>query len=265
MMMIPLYLIVGALTGLLSGLLGVGGGILIVPAFVWIFSRVGIPLDLTMHFAIAGSLAIMAVTSMISSYSHYQRGNVDFAAVKKILPGMVIGVLLGSSLAAIFKTSLLEILFGILLLIISLRLFFGKDQPPVEECKVRLPHHIILLLIAILIGVCSGLLGVGGGVLIIPVLTAFGVTMHRAAGTSATLIIPVALVGALNFLIVGLHDHLSVPYSTGYLYWPAILFAMIGGLFFAPIGTALGARFKSALLKKAYAIILFIIALQFLL
>jgi uncharacterized membrane protein YfcA len=264
-MIIILYLAVGALTGILSGLLGVGGGVVIVPAFVWIFHLIGLPFELIMHFAIAGSLAVMSVTSMMSCYAHYRRGNVQQNLVKKLLPGMVIGVLLGSSLAAIARTSLLELLFGVLLVFIALHLFFGREKTLAEGESEHFPGWVGLFLIMFLIGLCSGLLGVGGGVLIIPVLTAFGVNMHKAAATSSSLIIPVALLGALNFLIVGLHDHVAVVHATGYLYWPAIIFTMIGGIIFAPIGTALGARFKSIALRRIYAVLLFMIGLQFLL
>ena len=264
-MIIILYLIVGALTGVLSGLLGIGGGVIIVPAFLYIFHLIGLPLNVTMHFAIAGSLAVMAVTAIMSCFSHHRRGNLDWMIIKKMCPGMVIGVLLGSSLAAIAKPSLLEILFGVLLLVLSIRLFFAREKILPEEQVIHFPGYIIFFVITLLIGLCSGLLGVGGGVLIIPVLTACGVSMHRAAGVSATLIIPVALVGTLNFLIVGLGHHLNIPHSTGYLYWPAILFTIIGGVIFAPIGAALGARFHAKMLKKIYAVILFMIGLQFLL
>ena len=263
-MIIVLYLVVGALTGLLSGLLGVGGGVIIVPAFVLIFHWIGIPLVLRMHLAIAGSLAVMAVTSMMSCYSHYKRGNVSFSLVKKLLPGMVVGVLLGSNLAAITKTSILEVLFGILLVVIALRLFWGRDKSA-QDGKEHLPGWVALFFIMVLVGLCSGMLGVGGGVLIIPILTAFGVAMHKAAGTSSSLIVPVALLGTLNFLMVGLSQHVMVAHSTGYLYWPAILWTIVGGLIFAPVGTALGARFKGGVLKKIYAVLLFIIGLQFLL
>ncbi len=265
MIIVLLYLAVGALTGLLSGLLGVGGGVVIVPAFVWIFHWIGVPLALSMHFAIAGSLAVMAITSMMSCYAHYRRGNVKFSLVKKLLPGMIFGVLVGSSLAAVTKPAILEMLFGALLLIISVRLFFAREKSAEAGGQEHLPGWLILFLIMLLVGICSGLLGVGGGVLIIPLLTAFGVGMHKAAGTSASLIIPVALFGTLNFLMVGLHDQVSFVHATGYLYWPAIAWTIVGGLIFAPIGTALGARFKSVALKKIYAVLLFMIGLQFLL
>ncbi len=265
MITIMLYLLVGALTGILSGLLGIGGGVIIVPAFLYIFKMLGLPFAVTMHMAIAGSLAVMAVTAMMSCFSHHRRGNLDWMLVKKLLPGMVVGVLLGSSLAAMAKPEILELLFGILLLVLAVRLLFVREKVVPEGQVVHFPRHAFLFLITLCIGLCSGLLGVGGGVLIIPILTAFGVSMHRAAGASATLIIPVALVGTINFLIVGLHQHLNVPHSIGYLYLPAILFTIIGGLIFAPIGTALGARFKGHVLKKIYAVVLFVIGLHFLL
>ncbi len=263
--MIFLYLLIGAATGLLSGLLGVGGGVIIVPAFFWVFYTIHLPLTFAMHFAIAGSLAVMALTSLVAAFFHYHRGNVELSLIKKLLPGMVLGVLLGSNLAAMAKTSLLELLFGILLLVIAFRLFFVRQKIAQEGQVIHLPGWLTLSLIMVVVGLCAGLLGVGGGVLIIPVLTAFGISMHKAAGVSASLIVPVALIGALNFMLLGVRDHVHFMHSTGYLYWPAILLTVIGGAIFAPLGTALGARFHHEVLKKIYAVLLFLIGLHFLL
>lgn len=255
----------GALAGFLSGLLGIGGGVIVVPILAWIFVAFSsVPHSATMHVAAGTSLAAMIITSLAASFSHHQRGNVDWLTWRKLLPSTIVGVVFGVLLASTLETRALSIIFACVLILIALQIFFFSKQK--ENELIEHPHWFIFNLAGLLVGACSGLLGIGGGALLIPFLLHYHFPMNKTAGTSAACIVPLSILGTLMFMITGqFHEAAPIPYSTGFIYWPAFIGVAIGSVLFVHLGTWVGARANKKLLKRIFSCLLVLIALQLIL
>lgn len=258
---IILFLLVGGIAGFLSGLLGIGGGVIVVPAMTWVLAWAGTPQSMLMHIAAGTSLAAMIITAIAAAWSHHKRGNVDWKMWSYLLPATLIGAVLGVWLASLLNTRVLSIIFACMLLLIALQiLFFAKPEGHAKKS----PHFFVTSIMGLIVGVASGLLGIGGGALLIPFLLFYNFPMNRTSGTSAACILPIALVGAIGFMITGsLHPlAMKLPYSTGFIYWPAFFGIAIGSVALVPVGTWLGAKVNKELLKKCFAVLLILIALE---
>ena len=252
----------GALAGFLSGLLGIGGGVIVVPALVWIFIAFSsVPHLAIMHVAAGTSLSAMIITSLAASWSHHQRGNVDWLTWRKLLPSTIIGVVFGVLLASTLNTRTLSIIFGCVLILIALQIFFFSKQK--ENELIEHPNWIIFNLAGLLVGAFSGLLGIGGGALLIPFLLHYNFPMNKTAGTSAACIIPLSILGTVMFMITGhLHEATPIPYSTGFIYWPAFIGVAMGSVLLVHFGTWAGTKVNKQLLKRIFSCLLILIALQ---
>jgi uncharacterized protein len=256
-----LFVFLGTLAGFLSGLLGIGGGVIVVPGLIWIFQAFHIiPYSQEAHTAAGTSLAAMIVTALFSVRAHAKRGNVEWPVVKMLAPGMVVGVVAGAALASRLNTHTLEIILGIVLVLIAIRFFFGKSSEKGE----KFPVYWIVWIIAFFVGLKSGLLGLGGGILIIPFLVYCGLNMRKASGTSAACTLPLAITGAICFILFGGVIAAHVPYSTGFVYWPAFAGIAIGSVLFVRVGTFVGARMKINGLMRVFAVVLFLVAVRLL-
>lgn len=256
-------LVIGALTGVLSGLFGIGGGIIIVPALAYWFKITGyrfVPHDLAMHMTVASSLMAILLTSVSSSYSHHRKGSLRWDIWKKWVLGLCLGAITGAILAVWLDATALRFLFAFFLLGVVVKMFVGKWLPEMSLS----PCGSLLFCIGIIIGISSGLLGVGGGILMVPVLIGLGCTMSESAGTSSASTVPLALVGGISFMITGWMQGVSVAWSTGYIYWPAVLVIGIVGILFAPLGVKFSYLIPAIWLKRALAVLLLAISIQML-
>ena len=254
-----LYLLSGMLAGLLAGLLGIGGGIIIVPALLYIFTLQHMHPDITMHMAAGTSLAIMVLTSISSICAHHYRGNVYWPIFLKLVPSIIVGVIIGATCAHFVNTRIIEIVFGIFLLLVSLRIFFHLTPSGHKE----LPSGLTLNSAGLIIGGKSGFLGVGGGSIIIPFLLYFNIPMHKASGTCAACSFIIALVGSISFILLGLKVNAG-PNYLGYIYLPAFINVALTSIIFAPIGAWLGSKFSVTVLKKIFALFLFLTSISLL-
>lgn len=255
---VTLFAVLGLTAGLLSGLFGIGGGMVVVPGLFYLFHRFDIPHDYLMHIAAGSSMGVMVFTSMASVWSHHCRGGVQWPLFRRIIPAIAIGVALGKTVAGHLNTDILEFLFGMFLVAISLEILL--DWLPKREGPVVpfwLTHGVGLVL-----GVKSGILGIGGGAISVPFLLYSGLPMSQASGTSASFTLPIALCGAFSSLLFDAH---GLPLTTGTVYWPAVLlvapFTVIG----APLGARLCHQLPSARLKRWFAIFLLLLGLRLLL
>ncbi len=247
--MLGIYLIIGAFAGLVSGLFGIGGGTIIVPALAALFYQSNlVPSTEIMHMAIGTSLATVIFTSLSGGYAHYKRGVVDWKAVKPILPTLLIGVILGAVIAGELPSRVLKIIFGSFLLIIAIRLFSTSNR---ELIKHSFSKKIAVIL-SFFIGLLTSMLGTGGGILIVPLLLRLKLKMHNAVGTSLVCAFFISLVGTLCYSIAG------------YIYWPAFLGITLASILFAPIGTLIAHKIQTKLLKQVFSAYLFLIALDML-
>lgn len=262
MYMIICYLATGAMAGLMSGLLGVGGGIIVVPALASIFLNNSlIPEALYMKMAIGTSLAVMIVTLSSGVYAHHQHGAVNWKMVKRISPGLVIGVIIGAILVRFLSSSYLSIFFSLFLLALGLRLLLYKNNPMSGGLAKNFSKRV-LFGISGLIGILSSVLGAGGGTMWVPFFLYSNLKMHVAAGTSIACGIVAAFFATASFIITGFFSAEYVPWSTSYIYWPAFAGVAIMSVLFSPLGAALAHKLPHEVLRRLFALFLLLVAVD---
>lgn len=252
-----IYLITGAITGLFAGLLGIGGGLILVPVLTTVFAYY-VPSEHLVHIAIGTSLATILVTAIASVRAHHKHEAVRWDLFKQFTPGIVVGGLFGGWVSQYFEASLLAKIFAVLELVIALKML-SNFQPRADR---NLPGLVGQTSAATVIGSLSALLGVGGGALNTPYLLWHNVSMKYAIATSAALSLPVAISGTIGFIWAGMQVTHLPPYTTGYIYWPAFFGIVITSFFTAPIGAKLTHRLPVAKLKKIFGILLIALAIK---
>lgn len=249
---LPLYLGIGVLTGLLAGLLGVGGGLVIVPALVYLFTAQGFPTEHIMHLAVGTSLASIVATSIASVRAHHRRGAVRWPVFARITPGILIGALGGALFASGLPGQTLRLLFGLFALAVALQLALDTQPSPHRQ----LPGLTGMSLAGALIGGVSALVGIGGGSMTVPYLAWHNLSMREAVATSAACGLPIALAGAMGFMISGWGTVALPPYSSGFIYWPALLGIVATSTLLAGVGARLAHSLPTRALKRVFALFL---------
>ncbi|MDX2226248.1 MAG: sulfite exporter TauE/SafE family protein [Verrucomicrobiae bacterium] len=258
-----LLAVLGFLTGICAGLLGIGGGTLIVPGLLVIFHVLNLHLASDMHTAMATSLAAMIFTASSSTFSRWKRGDINWEPVRIMTLPIVVGVVLGTLLSARLNAAVLKFIFAIVILCIALRMII----PPGPKAGERTYKSILwqMLPMSLIIGLKSGLLGVGGGPLSVPFLNHLGLDMRKSTGTSTFFTLPVALTGTLTYYVLaqtGLANHLGGV--GGLVYWPAVLMVVPFSMAGAPVGSLISRRISGHWLKIVFALFLILIAVALL-
>lgn len=204
----------GVVAGVLAGLLGVGGGIVIVPVLYHLFTLLGIDESVRMHVTVGTSLATIIPTSIMSSRAHRKRGSLDPILLRKLIPSVVVGVLIGSVLSGFLSGKVLTAVFAVMALLVAVNMAFKRDGLAVRD---GLPGPLGTSLMGGAIGGISTLMGIGGGTLSVPILNAFNTPIHTAVGTGATLGMVISFPGALAFLVNGWGMPNLPPASLGYV------------------------------------------------
>jgi uncharacterized membrane protein YfcA len=204
----------GLVAGVLAGLLGVGGGIVIVPVLYHLFTLLGVDESVRMHAAVGTSLATIIPTSIMSSRAHKKRGSLDMALIKRLMPSVVVGVIIGSVASRFLSGASLTAVFATIALLVAVNMAFKRDGFAVAD---GLPGTAGTALLGSGIGGISTLMGIGGGTLSVPILNALRVPMHTAVGTGAMLGMVISFPGALAFILNGLDVPLRPPFSLGYV------------------------------------------------
>ena len=255
------YLLTGAVAGVLAGLLGVGGGLVIVPALAWLLAGHGVPGGHLMHLAVGSSLAAIIPTAVSSLLAHQRRGSVQWPAVRALLPGILAGALGGAWLARQVSSPGLALLFGVFEILVALQLFFAV-KPAAHR---GLPAAAGMGLAGLVIGSVSALLGIGGGTLTTPFLLWNGIDIRRAVGTSATCGLPIALAGAAGFAWSGLTVMAGQTWTTGFIYWPAVAGIVLASVPMAPLGARLAHHLPRDQLQRVFALFLLLVGVKMLL
>lgn len=255
MVEVLVYLGLGAIAGTLAGLLGVGGGLVIVPVLAWSFASMAMAPQVIMHVAIGTSLATIVVTSMSSVYAHHRRGAVLWPLFRQLMPGIAIGALVGAAVADALATTELRLVFGVFELIVAAQMGFSL----LPDAHRDLPGRLGQALAGSVIGGISAIVGIGGGTMTVPYLVWCGVNMRNAVATSAACGLPIAVAGATGFIISGWNDSDVPTYASGYVYWPAFLGIVIASALFAPFGSRLAHTLPVATLRRVFALLLFIL------
>lgn len=251
----------GVFAGILAGLLGVGGGIVIVPVLYFLFQQFGVSPQSAIVIATATSLSTIVFTSISSIRAHAQKGNVDAALLKRWGPFVFMGVLVGSGLVTVVPGDLLILIFGVIACYAAYNMLF-KPQSVISD-TLPAPHWQRLM--ATLIGMFSSMAGIGGGTLSVPTLSLFNYEAKRAVGTAAAIGLVIALPGALTLLFVG-QTPADAPTGTfGLVNAFAFLFIVPLTVLFAPVGANLANKLDSQKLKKIFAIVLLITGVRMLL
>ena len=258
-MVLLIYLGVGAVAGFAAGLFGVGGGLIIVPALVACFATLAVSSDIAMQLAVGTSLAAIVVSALSSVRAHHQMGNIDWSSWRSLAPGIAVGVVFGVATASCLDAEHLKLAFGVFCLVIAG--YMGLAITPAAS-RV-LPGAAGLASAGVGIGYFSALFGVGGGSLTVPYLTWCNIRMQAAVATSAACGVPIAIVGALSNVVAG-YGHGSLPeYSTGFVYWPALLGLVLLSAPCAKWGARLAQRLSATNLRRAFAGFLLLIGSQF--
>ncbi len=251
----------GIFAGILAGLLGVGGGIVIVPVLFFLFQSFGGSPESAMLVATATSLATIVPTSISSIRSHHHKGNVDFELLKRWALFIFIGVLAGSWLVTRVEGTLLTLLFGVIATLSALNMLLRTNKPALFQ---QLPNSTGQSLMATLIGFFSAMVGIGGGTISVPLLSIYNYPTHKAVGTAAAIGLIISLPGALTMLAIGTTP-VDAPVGTFGLV-NVIAFACIVPLtvLFAPVGATLAAKLDAGKLKKIFAVVLLITGVRML-
>ena len=246
------YLALGAFAGTVAGLLGVGGGLIIVPVLAALFLQQGIEPAIIMHLAVGTSLATIVITSISSVYSHHKHGAVLWKIFWRLMPGIIIGAWLGAWLASMLPTKELKLIFGVFELLVAAQMGFGI-KPPASS---TLPGGAGLAAAGTGIGTVSAIVGIGGGTLTVPFLTWCQIKIHNAIATSAACGLPIAVAGSIGFMVTGSAQQSLPAYASGFVYWPAFLGIVITSALFAPFGAKLAHRLSTKKLRGVFAVFL---------
>ena len=263
LILLPQLLGVGALAGTLAGLLGVGGGIVIVPVLFWLSQTplLGVAPEVAMHFAVATSLATIIPTSISSSRAHHRKGSLDMDMFKSWAPFIFIGSLLGGLIAIRVDASILTGVFGVIAVLVTLNML-----NPRPFTLAKSPPQTLLGRggIAIPIGGFSATMGIGGGTLSVPALTLMSFPVHRAVGTAALFGLAIAIPGVISFALAGQQIPGLLPGSIGYINVPAAIAISIATFFFAPVGVKIAHKLNPRGLRLVFALFLGISAMKML-
>lgn len=255
------YLLVGAFAGTIAGLLGVGGGLIIVPVLALLFQRWGFADGVVMHLAIGTSLATIVLTAISSMRAHHKRGAVDWSMFRHLTPGIVIGALAGAVIADFMPTKSLRLFFGVFELAVAVQIGFNFMASPHR----RLPGSVGMGIAGVIIGALSAVVGIGGGTLTVPFLVWCNTALRNAVATSSATGLPIAVAGAVGFVLTGWNTPGLPPWSTGYLYWPALAGIATASLVFAPLGAWLAHTLPVHTLRRFFAIFLAVLGVRMLL
>ncbi len=256
-----MYILVGAVAGILAGLFGIGGGLVIVPMLVFCFPRQGIPYELMMQMALATSMASICFTSVSSLRSHNKRGAVDWDIVKRFTPGILAGTFLGAFIASALPTNTLKVVFVLFAYTVAAQMLLGKQPKATRE----IPGPAPLFASGGTIGVFCSLVGIGGGSMTVPYMVWHNVAMHRAVGTASAIGFPLAVAGTIGYILSGIGVDALPSYSLGYVYIPALLGIVVVSVFTAPLGVRLAHSLPVPKLKKAFAVLLLVVGTRMLL
>jgi len=249
--------LLGVCTGFLAGLLGIGGGMLMVPFISIILTNRGVASDLAVKMAIATSMATIIFTSISSVRAHHQRGAVRWDIARRLAPGIVVGSFVGSlGVFALLKGSYLAIFFGLFVSFSATQMFLDKKPKPSRQ----MPGTAGQFAAGSFIGFLSGLVGAGGGFISVPFMAWCNVAIHSAVATSAALGFPIALTNVVGYIFSGWNVQGLPPASFGYIWLPALLVIAVSSFFMAPVGARAAHNLPVGKLKRVFASILYVLA-----
>lgn len=260
LMLILALLASGVFAGILAGLLGVGGGIVIVPMLYHIFTLYGVGPNVVMPLSVGTSLSTIVLTSWVSASNHHRRGGVDETVVRQWFVPVLIGVAVGTLIGHFISGTLLKTLFGIFLILVSVHMLVSTRRN--VTIFSSLPGRAIQSVLGMIMGTISAMLGIGGGTVMVPMLTLFSFPIHRAVATASVFGLIISIPATLGYLYSG-WGVTGLPFgSTGYVNWLAFASLVPATMLCAPLGVKLAYRLNVTQLKRAFAVFLLIVGIK---
>ena len=258
---ITIYALTGIFAGVVGGMLGLGGGIVIVPVLHYLFLQQQFPDSVLMHLAVTTSLTTIIITSVSATYAHHKKEAVLWPVVVRFAPGILIGTGIGAFIADSLSSNVLRITFGIFEILVAIQIWFELKP----KAKVSLPRTAGMIGSGTGIGLLSTLLGIGGGTLTVPYLLWCNINIRNAVAVSSACGFPIAVAGTTSLIIAG-WDSTDLPaHAVSYLYWPAALIIITMTVFFAPLGARLAHHLPVRTLKRFFSILLLVVGIRMLL
>ena len=253
-------LLLGALVGFLAGLLGIGGGLIIVPALVYLLPMLGTSTELLMPMALATSLASIVITSSAAARAHHRNGNIPWPIARQLMIAVATGALLGAFIAdGLSAESLTHIFAGAVILLATYMLLSVKITP-----IKSMPSNTVVQAVGFFTGTLASLMGIAGGAILVPVLSYFGMPLRHTIGVATVCGVMVALFGSLGYIFTGVGEQGLPALSLGYVYLPALFAIVLTSALSAPFGVKLAAKMPVSILKKFFAIFLILVATKML-
>lgn len=250
----------GVFAGLLAGLLGVGGGIVIVPMLYHVFTVYGVGADLAMPLSVGTSLSTIVLTAWVSARNHHRRGGVDESLVRHWFVPVLIGVAAGTLLAHFIPGKSMKMLFGGLLILVSVHMLASVRHT--LSLFPGLPARGIQRMLGVIVGAFSAMLGIGGGTMMVPILTLFSFPIHRAVSTASVFGLIISIPATLGYLYSGWGLKGLPIGSTGFVNWLAFAALVPATMLCAPLGVKLAYRLNVAQLKRVFAVFLLIVGIK---
>ncbi len=254
---LPTLLLTGAVAGTLAGLLGIGGGVIIVPIVTLLFEQYGVVPALAIKMALGTSLATISVTALSSIYAHHRKAAVDWGLFRVMGSGALLGSLLGAGLADWLPGALLYLVFVVFLTVVALQMAMQR-----VSAQRDLPGPVGLAVTSTAVGAVSALLGIGGGTMHVPFLSYCGVPVKRAIATAAAVGLPLAVSGTIGYVIGGLDEVGLADGSIGYVNLPVFASVVLASLVCAPLGARLAHWLPDLLLRRLFALFLLLLAMR---
>lgn len=252
--------LMGICAGFLAGLLGIGGGMIMVPFMTIILESQGFPADYVVKMAVATSLATICFTSLSSVRAHHKRGAVLWPVVRVLAPGILVGALIGAQIAVALPTKILGMVFSLFIAFSATQMFLDRKPKPTRT----LPGPAGMFGMGGVIGLLSSVVGAGGAFVSVPFMTWCNVKIHQAVATSAALGFPIALAGTLGYILAGQSLPDMPPGAFGYVYVPGLLVIAAASISTAPLGARTAHSMDIRPLKRAFAVVLYLLAAYFL-
>lgn len=253
-----LVLPLAAFAGFLSGLLGIGGGILTIPIIVFLLKSSSGNLQYLQQVAVGTSFAVMVFTIFSSALSHYRNGNVRWDIIKLATLPIIIGTIVGSAVSPYIPSDLLQVIFILFITVIAIRSILNSNALPAAEIPYK---PSVIKTVSGLTGLLSSWIGIGGGSIFVPFLQRYNIDIKKCLGTSAALGFPIAVIGTIMYVVTGLHYSSSLPdHTLGFVKIPYFISLAICTMLFAPLGAKVSSKAKPKMLKILFAILLLSIA-----
>jgi uncharacterized protein len=248
--------VLGIVSGLLAGLFGIGGGLVIVPVLAVLFKAHGFSADLIMIMAVATSLAVISFTAVSSVWAHHRLGSVIWPKVLRLVPGIIVGSAVGAMVAKQISAEGLRIFLVVFLLYVGIQMAL-EITPKAGLLK---QSRLLDFFVAIIIGLLSAIVGIGGGTLTVPYLVRGQMIMRNAVAISSACGLPIAVAGTTSYILLGLNVGNLPEGSIGYIYLPAFLATGLTSILTAPLGAKLAHRLPAKKLKRYFSLLLFVMA-----